>query len=224
MKKVLVLLILFIISITGVYAKEYYGDVDNNEKISVNDDILIKKHILGMRTLSDDEVKRADMNTDNKISISDYIAIKRIILYKTEPKELPPDFEYLEIPTKDLCLLKTYNGKDQAIVSKSTLNGYVLSNVIGKDAGDYTVTAIIGKGYKWADNTTSNKTFKCTIDKAYPIITISDNSGTVKYSETISYSIKTNTNGVFENKSSSDKNIQISPTKQDAQADTSYKI
>ncbi len=167
MKKKILLLLLIILSTIIVNAKvEYFGDVDDNGKIGASDYILIRKHIVGTRELVDRELKRADVNRDNKISSSDYISIKKIIVNGLTPEELPPEFEYVEIPTKDLCVTKTYNGKDQQLITTISTSGYVLSNYTGKDAGEYTITAKLSQGYKWADKTDTDKTFKCSIDKA----------------------------------------------------------
>lgn len=173
MKKLLLLILFFIVSITSVNAKVHYiGDVDDNGKISVSDYLLIRKHIIGTITLTDSENKRADVNRDNKISTADYISIRKIIINNETPVELPPEFQYIDIPTKDLCVAKTYNGQDQQLTTITSTTGYTLSNYNGKDAGEYTITAKLSQGYKWADNTDTDKTFKCSIDKATNAITI----------------------------------------------------
>lgn len=79
-KKLLLIIFLFIISIVNVYATNFYGDVDGNYKIGLNDYILVRKHILKSITLSGDSLKRADVNKDNKITAADYIAIRKMII------------------------------------------------------------------------------------------------------------------------------------------------
>ena len=56
------------------------GDVDGNGSVSVNDYILIRKHILKSPTLTGNPLERADVNKDKSVNASDYIIIRKIIL------------------------------------------------------------------------------------------------------------------------------------------------
>ena len=61
------------------------GDVNNDGKISPTDYVLIKNHIMQVKTLQTDaEKKAADVNEDGKISATDYVLIKNHIMYGTE--------------------------------------------------------------------------------------------------------------------------------------------
>lgn len=80
MKKLLILIFLLFINIINVYATNYYGDVDGNNKIGVSDYILIRKHLLKTKTLTGDSFKRADVNKDNKISSADYVLLRKMII------------------------------------------------------------------------------------------------------------------------------------------------
>ncbi len=85
-----VLLLLLILFSFNVSAKvEYVGDVDDNGKVGTSDYILIRKHIVGTRILSNSEKERADVNNDKKISSADYVLIKKAILNRDPLKELP---------------------------------------------------------------------------------------------------------------------------------------
>ena len=53
------------------------GDVNNDEAIDQYDYILVKRHYFGTRTLTDDEMTRADCNSDETVNQYDYILIKR---------------------------------------------------------------------------------------------------------------------------------------------------
>lgn len=59
------------------YAK---GDVNGDGKVSTLDYVAIKNHILGVKKLTGDALKRADVNEDGKVSTLDYVAIKNHIL------------------------------------------------------------------------------------------------------------------------------------------------
>ena len=81
-------------------------------------------------------------------------------------------------PTSNLC--KTglvYNGSSQKIAEAGI--GYSLTGNEQTNAGEYTITATLNPGYKWADNTTGKKTFNCSISKATPIINLSSKSGSI---------------------------------------------
>lgn len=58
-----------------------------------------------------------------------------------------------------------YTGSQQTLTNTHG-TGYTLNNNKGTNAGNYTVTASLSSGYKWADDSTSNKTFVCSIAKA----------------------------------------------------------
>ena len=56
------------------------GDVNGDGKVSANDYIMVRKHIMASSKLSGDLFKRADANGDGKVSTQDYIMIKKIII------------------------------------------------------------------------------------------------------------------------------------------------
>ena len=77
------------------------------------------------------------------------------------------------IPTADAyCKAVTYNGSEQTI-TKSAGTGYSFSGNKKTNAGTYTVTATLNGNYKWSDDTTGTKTFKCSIAKKAPTMTVS---------------------------------------------------
>ena len=69
------------------------------------------------------------------------------------------------IPTDSLCVSRTYNGSTQVLTSVTTGTGYSLSGYSKINAGTYTITATLSSGYKWSDDTTTDKTFNCSINK-----------------------------------------------------------
>ena len=88
MKKVILgLLIIFF----GIYVSAAgLGDVNNDGRITSQDYILVRKHIMKITTLSLEAQKYADMNKDGNITSSDYILIrKKIISNDINPVPIP---------------------------------------------------------------------------------------------------------------------------------------
>ena len=56
------------------------GDVNRDGKITSSDYVLIKNHIMGIRTLDETAKLYADYNGDGKITSSDYVLIKNYIM------------------------------------------------------------------------------------------------------------------------------------------------
>ena len=193
-KRFLIIIFLFILSVINVKAIDYLGDVNGDGKVSVNDYVLVRKHLLRLYSITGDEFTRADVNSDGKISAADYIEIRKIILYKTdlvpvsistpeptttiEPTITPIESKIASIPTNNLCVSRIYNGKSQQLTSVIEGVGYTLSDYNGTNVGKYTITAKLSTGYKWKDNTTKNKKFECSIDKAANVVTITSKSYT----------------------------------------------
>lgn len=88
-KKIIIFIIFFIFIIGNVSAATYYmGDVNDDNKVSVADYNLIRKHIVGTSKLTGDKLNRADVNSDNKITVADYNAIRKIIVFKEPLKTI----------------------------------------------------------------------------------------------------------------------------------------
>lgn len=56
------------------------GDVNGDGKVSSIDYLKVKKHILGLSKLINDELKRADVNEKDGVTSADYLAIKKLIM------------------------------------------------------------------------------------------------------------------------------------------------
>lgn len=61
--------------------KNVVGDIDGDGKVTSTEYILIRRHLLNIKKLTETEQQRADINNDGKITAIDYILIKKIILY-----------------------------------------------------------------------------------------------------------------------------------------------
>lgn len=68
------------------------------------------------------------------------------------------------IPNSDSCIGAIYNGEEKMLAEDG--NGYTVTDNTATNVGTYTVTAHLESGYKWNDNSTGNKTFECTVEKA----------------------------------------------------------
>lgn len=77
-----------------------------------------------------------------------------------------PPLVHVQAPTSAYCKenLK-YTGLMQTI-TKEPSEGYTFSNNVQTNVGTYTVNASLSSGYIWFDNTTTDKTFECSILKA----------------------------------------------------------
>ncbi len=56
------------------------GDINGDVDIDAADYILVKRHIIGNKLLTEAQVKRADINGDGEVDAADYILIKRHII------------------------------------------------------------------------------------------------------------------------------------------------
>ena len=115
------------------------------------------------------------------------------------------------IPTDSLCVPRTYNGSNQQITSVTSGTGYTLKGYDQTDAGTHTITATLASGYRWSDNTTGTKTFKCSISKATPTITLSAPNGSVVKGKTLTFTEKANVAGKFTNASGTTSVATVSP-------------
>ena len=56
------------------------GDVNNDNKITAQDYVLIRKYILKQINFTDEEFRKADYNNDNKITAQDYVLVKKVLM------------------------------------------------------------------------------------------------------------------------------------------------
>ena len=87
---------------------------------------------------------------------------------------------YVTIPTASVYCQSglTYTGDTQTLTSTPAI-GYSFTGNSQTNAGTYTITATLDQDYLWTDDTNENRTFKCSIGKATPAITLSSSSGYV---------------------------------------------
>ena len=98
MKKI-VLLIILLLLVVNIKAA-ILGDVNNDGKITSQDYILVRRHIMNLSRLSTAEEKCADMNNDNIINSLDYILIRKTIMGNIKPTIAPtPTVTPTPIPT-----------------------------------------------------------------------------------------------------------------------------
>ncbi len=81
-------------------------------------------------------------------------------------------------PSSTYCRNLEYNGSSQ-VLTNAAETGYAFYNNSGTNAVSYTVTARLQENYIWADNTTDDVTFNCSISKK--AITLTAASETREY-------------------------------------------
>lgn len=62
--------------------KNILGDLDLNHTLNTNDILILKKYLLGMISLSTEQISNADINSDTNINLLDLLILKSLILYK----------------------------------------------------------------------------------------------------------------------------------------------
>lgn len=137
--------------------------------------------------------------------------------YETSNKSIavPPDSSYCRSNI-------IYNGSNQ-IITKNPGVGYTFSGTSVKNAGQYTVTANLNDGYMWNDNTSSKKTFQCSIGKATASLSGLPSSINVNNGDSLDIDFVTNTAGTVQI-SSSNGSISLSSKTISASANTNNKV
>ena len=89
------------------------------------------------------------------------------VVHKVSVKENFNDLEAVDIPTAEtMCNSNLiYNGNSLKIAKDNSGYGYVSNTNYAVNAGEHTVIATLKEGYKWSDNSLSNKKFICSIKK-----------------------------------------------------------
>ena len=92
----------------------------------------------------------------------------------------------VEIPTAEKKCKKglVYTGSEIDLTFGAG-TGYTFSHQPVVTPGNYTVTATLQDGFKWADNTSTTKQFVCSVGKATPSLSVSTTYVTVKTGENI---------------------------------------
>lgn len=199
----------------NTYVEEYANDIawiddkdNNNNKFScVSIDSLINKGYISNKDISS--------KYQDKIPKSRYIIVtrnqnKNIISQEFDNKgKCSNNIKKIEIPTaKDYCNIIYYSGNEQALIKPYNNTYFNIEELKGKDAGNYKATAKLKDSiegeqtYVWSDDTTSDKTFTCTIKKQTPYFILSPNGeeGTDLSNATIN--LQSNVSGTVQIKSS----------------------
>lgn len=151
---------------TSFYTLKYGESLPSTGLSNYNNDDFIKITKSGYSVISGKEWKDKNgkvYSQDYQYKASDFSDICdvsknscEVILYVNWKK-------IVDIPT---CSSKTYTGSDQVLFnSHNSSSGYSNDKLIGKDSNNYFVKLSLNDDYIWSDNTTSNKTLTCSINR-----------------------------------------------------------
>ncbi len=90
MKKIILIIIFSIILFVGNPAYAAYvdrGDVNFDGVVDIQDALLVKQHILGIRELTDEEFVRADTNKKGVVNIIDLLFIIKVLILEIQDPE-----------------------------------------------------------------------------------------------------------------------------------------
>ena len=135
------------------------GDVNNDNKITAQDYVLIRKYILKQINFSNEEFRKADYNSDNKITAQDYVLVKKILMedIKVSSITLNTNSKTMDAGTTFKLSTTIYpdNAKNKTI-SYTSSNPIVatVSNdgqILAKHDGETTITVKTSDGNKTAN-------------------------------------------------------------------------
>lgn len=125
-------------------------------------------------------------------------------LKRTTGEELSCDYTSIDIPA---CNTLIYNGSNQTLINASSY--YNINNNTGNAAGIYKAVLKLNDGYKWSDETITDKSMNCEIKKKE--VTITSLPQTITYGSSISTNLnQLSVNGLISGHSI--KNALITPT------------
>lgn len=65
-----------------------FNDVNGDNRISLIDAVLMQKYIMGLKTLTDEQIRNADFNMNGKVDLSDVVLLQRALLGYPAPKAI----------------------------------------------------------------------------------------------------------------------------------------
>ena len=147
--------------------KAYDGKPLSNNNIVVLSGQLVEGHKLEFTVSSitevgsiDNEAKNITIKDENNNTVTGNYNVK------TSWGKLTITSKKVKKPTVEYCADVTYNGEEQTL-TKSAGEGYEFSGNKKTEAGKYTITAKLKKGYEWLDSTTNSATndieFNCSL-------------------------------------------------------------
>jgi len=86
---VAVLFVLAFASMTAGAPEITYGDINNDGEIDVRDVVLVMQYIIGLRDLTEDQLKAADVNGDGEVNVQDATMLMQYVLGLIESFTLP---------------------------------------------------------------------------------------------------------------------------------------
>ena len=132
------------------------------------------------------------------------------------------EFDKVVAPTAiTYCNELSYNGQPQIITKEAGVGFHFVDNK-QTEAGEYAVKAVLNSGYRWNDNTTTDKTIVCTLKKAIPTINLNVPSKQILLNQTANFMESANVNGTFVNSTITPTILSVSAgNKSEAMAENS---
>ncbi len=168
-----------------VPAEEGRGDIDDDGVVSSADYNAIKRHIIGMRTLTDETaLERADINEDGVISSLDYVEVKKLLVSLSGSGSIYATETSLSIPVGGMGTFNiigdnvagyfTYSQSGPiAIAVKDGKDNYIDNNkrtfiVTGNSAGNASITFNVEDGTSYNGESISGTSFTVNVSVYQP--------------------------------------------------------
>ncbi len=169
----------------SVQAVDGQGDVNNDGIITSVDYIAIKKHIMGIKPITDEEAKvRADINGDGAITSADYVKIKKLLVDLSGSGQIYPTNTSLSIPVGGMGTFNivgdnivgyyTYSTSGPiAVAVKDNKDNYIDNNsrtfiVTANSAGNASITFNLVDGASYNDEILAGNSFTVNISIYQP--------------------------------------------------------
>ncbi len=129
-----------------------FGDVQDTGSITVQDAILVLRHIVGLEQLNEEELQRARVSGDNKLTVGDAILILRYIVgliteFPVEAMDYPGmgtlEVHFIDVGQGDCIFIKTPQNKTMLIDAGMRHYGQHVVNYLAQ-IGVYSIDIIVG--------------------------------------------------------------------------------
>ncbi len=119
----------------SVPAEDGVGDIDFDGNVSASDCRLIKRHIMGIEAIEDEEAFAvADMDEDGAITAIDYVAVKNLIINLSGSGDIYPSTTSISIPVGGSATFNVVGENAAGYFTYSTSGPIALTVKDGRDS------------------------------------------------------------------------------------------